>query len=307
MKVFITGASGFVGRHLKEFLKNKAVITATNSRNCDLTKSNSLKKFKKKYDIIFHLAAWIQPGNLYKKKIGDQWIINQKINTNLLDWWCKNQKQSLLVILGSSGVYNPKKKYIENNYLDSSPNKNFYTYASTKKMLFLGVKSLSEQYNLKYLCFIPPTIYGKNYYSKSGQQQFIFDLIKKIIIGKIENKSITLWGDGSQKREIIDVEDFIKNMWKIIKLKISNEVFNIGYGKAFTIKYYAKLISKIMKFNFNNIKYDKSIFPGSKSNLLNLNKTKKMIKLSNKNLKKNIFSVTKWYLKEYFPKYKNNN
>lgn len=57
MKVFITGASGFVGRHLKEFLKNKAVITATNSRNCDLTKSNSLKKFKKKYDIIFHLAA----------------------------------------------------------------------------------------------------------------------------------------------------------------------------------------------------------------------------------------------------------
>ena len=307
MKVFITGASGFVGRHLKEFLKNKAAITATNSRNCDLTKSNSLKKFKKKYDIIFHLAAWIQPGNLYKKKIGDQWIINQKINTNLLDWWSKNQKQSLLVILGSSGVYNPKKKYIENNYLDSSPNKNFYTYASTKKMLFLGAKSLSEQYNLKYLCFIPPTIYGKNYYSKSGQQQFVFDLIKKIIIGKIENKSITLWGDGFQKREIIDVEDFIKNMWKIIKLKISNEVFNIGYGKAFTIKYYAKLISKIMKFNFNNIKYDKSIFPGSKSNLLNLNKTKKMIKLSNKNLKKNIFSVTNWYLKEYFPKYKNNN
>jgi GDP-L-fucose synthase len=304
MKIFITGSSGFVGRHLKKFLKDKAIVTATNSKNCDLTKPNTLKKFKKKYDIIFHLAAWIQPGNLYKKQIGDQWIINQKINTHLLDWWSKNQKQCLLVILGSSGVYNPKKDYVENNYLDSVPNKNFYTYASTKKMLYLGVKSLSEQYNLKYLCFIPPTIYGKNYYSKSGQQQFIFDLIKKIIIGKIKNKNVILWGDGSQKREIVDVEDFIKNMWKIIKLKINNEIFNIGYGKEFTIKYYAKLISKIIKFNYNNIKYDKTIFPGSKSNLLNLDKIKKKIKLSNKNLKRNILNVITWYSNEYFPKYK---
>ena len=113
-----------------------------------------------------------------------------------------------------------------------------------------------------------------------------------------------MWGDGSQKREIVDVEDFIKNMWKIIKLKINNEIFNIGYGKEFTIKYYAKLISKIIKFNYNMIKYDKTIFPGSKSNLLNLDKIKRKIKLSNKNLKRNILNVTTWYSNEYFPKYK---
>ena len=302
MKIFITGASGFVGRHLQKFLKNKAIVTATNSKNCDLTKQNSLKKFKIKYNIIFHLANWVQVGNLYKKRIGDQWVINQQINTNLLNWWSKNQKKALLIIIGSSGVYNPKKKFTEDNYLNSEPNKDFYTYASTKKILYLGVKALSIQYNLKYLCFVPPTIYGINYYSKNGQQQFIFDLIKKIIIGKIKKKNVTLWGNGLQKREIIDVEDFIKNMWKIIKLKINNEIFNIGHGKAFTIKYYAKLISKVFKFDYNKIIYDKKIFSESKSNKLDISKIKKKIKLSNINLKKNISQVANRYLNANFKK-----
>jgi len=52
------------------------------------------------------------------------------------------------------------------------------------------------------------------------------------------------------------------------------------------------------------IKYDKTIFPGSKSNLLNLDKIKRKIKLSNKNLKRNILNVTTWYSNKYFPKYK---
>ena len=52
-----------------------------------------LFKIKNKFDEIYHLAAWTQAGDFCLKYPADQWINNQIINTNILNWWKqKNQK-----------------------------------------------------------------------------------------------------------------------------------------------------------------------------------------------------------------------
>ena len=68
---------------------------------------------------------------------------------------------------------------------------------------------------------------------------FIFDLIRKIFEGKFHKKKVILWGNGNQRRELIHVKDFIKIMWNI-NSKYSNEIFNIGGGKEYSIKFFAK-------------------------------------------------------------------
>src|SRR5262245_48921925 len=102
-KVLVTGATGFLGRHLCEAMRKRGVeLTELSSKSCDLTCPDSLSGFiSTKYDTIFHLAAWTQAGDFCLHHAGEQWIINQKINTSVLSWWQKNQPQAKLVAIGS--------------------------------------------------------------------------------------------------------------------------------------------------------------------------------------------------------------
>ena len=117
-RVLVTGASGFLGRFLIPQLKKKFIVDVTNSRQHNLVKDNSLLKFNKyKYYEIFHLAAWTQAGDFCLKFPGDQWIINQKINTNVLNWWKEYQRSAKLIFIGTSCSYPPNMSLEEKNYL----------------------------------------------------------------------------------------------------------------------------------------------------------------------------------------------
>ena len=169
----------------------------------------------------------------------------------------------------------------------------------TKRMLLQGVMAIEKQYKLNWLCFVPSTLYGPNYHEDGRQMHFIFDLIRKIILGKKNNKKVILWGNGFQKREIIHVRDFIKSMLKLLGKK--NEIINIGSKNEYTIREFAKIISKILVYDHNKIFYDKKKYVGSKSKKLNISKIKTLIKNYEKDLideKEGILEVINWFLKK---------
>jgi GDP-L-fucose synthase len=96
MKILVTGASGFLGKALgRELAARGDAVVSLNSKNCDLTIAGSLERFNDRaYDQVYHLAAWTQAGDFCLHHAGEQWIINQQINTNVLAWWQKHQPQA---------------------------------------------------------------------------------------------------------------------------------------------------------------------------------------------------------------------
>ena len=295
--ILITGSTGFLGTHLVNFLKKKNVkLKLLNSKNCDLRNFKNLQKLKKiKYDIIIHLAAWTQAGDFCLKFPGKQWLINQEINTNVLKYWYLYQKQAKMIAMGTSCSYSSKLSLNEKNYMKDEPIESLYTYAMTKRMLLQGLRALNKQFKMKYLYLIPSTLYGPNYHLDGRQMHFIFDLIRKIFEGKFHKKKVILWGNGNQKRELIHVKDFIKIMWNINN-KYSNEIFNIGGGKEYSIKFFAKKISKILQFDESKIVYDTSKYVGAKSKNLDISKLKEFrIKTNQITLENGIKEVIDWY------------
>lgn len=295
--ILITGSTGFLGTHLVNFLKKKNVkLKLLNSKNCDLRNFKNLQKLKKiKYDIIIHLAAWTQAGDFCLKFPGKQWLINQEINTNVLKYWYLYQKQAKMIAMGTSCSYSSKLSLNEKNYMKDEPIESLYTYAMTKRMLLQGLRALNKQFKMKYLYLIPSTLYGPNYHLDGRQMHFIFDLIRKIFEGKFHKKKVILWGNGNQRRELIHVKDFIKIMWNINN-KYSNEIFNIGGGKEYSIKFFAKKISKILKFDESKIIYDTSKYVGAKSKNLDISKLKQFkIKTNQITLENGIKEVINWY------------
>ena len=182
MKIFITGASGFLGRFLQSALErdnHKAICPS--SKTCNLVERHSLRPFDSiQFDQIFHLAAWTQAGDFCLKHPGEQWLINQAINTNILSWWKEKQPQAKMICIGTSCSYDPALPLTEEYYLQGTPIPSLFTYAMTKRMLLTGLQALHRQFGLDYLYVIPSTLYGPYYHTDDRQLHFIFDLIRKI-------------------------------------------------------------------------------------------------------------------------------
>lgn len=299
MKIIVTGSSGFLGSTLCKYLEEQEhSLTKLNSKDCDLTIANSLDRYSAdKFDYLIHLAAWTQAGDFCIKHPGEQWIINQQINTNVLEWWSRSQPQAKLVFMGTSCVYAPDSNLTENEYMLGEPIDSLYTYAMTKRMLYQGVRALAKQYDLKYVCAVPSTLYGPGYHTDGRQMHFIFDLIRKIIRGKEYGEPVTLWGDGYQKRELVLVNDFVKILWALSE-KFDNEIFNIGAGEEFSIRHFARKISDYVGYDHTLISYDETKYVGAKSKCLNIQKISNALKdLDLSSLDVGLNETIKWFYK----------
>ncbi len=276
--IFVSGGHGFLGKPLcKRLIQRGHEVVAPRSGECDLTKATSLDQFAdKKFEVIYHLAAWTQAGDFCLRHPHEQWIINQQINTNMVSWWSTQQPQAKFVIIGTSCVYDPELDLTEDNFLRGVPVESLFTYAYTKKMLLVGAMSASHQHNLDWLCAVPGTLYGPNYHDDGRQLHFIFDLARKIIRGKEFGDDVELWGDGHQIRELVHVNEYVDTLIELVGC-VSQQVVNIGAGTGHTIREFAELICKEVGYDPNQIKYDTTKYVGAKSKVLNIDKVNALL------------------------------
>ena len=271
-KILVTGGTGFLGRHLTAVLKdNGHDVTIVHSKNGDLTRPESLNQFNgTNFDEIYHLAAWTQAGDFCLYHSGEQWLINQQINTNMLAWWQKKQASAKMICMGTSCSYDPMFPLKEEYYLSGVPIESLFAYGMTKRMLYAGLLSLNKQFGMRYLHFVPSTLYGPGYHLEPGKQMhFIFDLVRKIIRGKYLSEEVVLWGDGTQKRELIHVDDFVRIMLALNE-KRENDIINIGGGAEYPIREFAEKISELVGFDAQKIRYDTTRYVGAKSKCLDV-------------------------------------
>lgn len=270
MNVFVTGGSGFLGRFVCPALEARGhAVVAPSSRSADLTRPEALAAFDGiRFDRVYHLAAWTQAGDFCLRHPGEQWVINQAINTTVLSWWQRRQPQAKLICIGTSCAYDPTESLVEDHYLSGTPIDSLYTYAMTKRMLYVGLLALQKQYGLRHLCVVPSTLYGPSYHADGRQMHFIFDLIRKIVRGKELGERVVLWGDGNQRRELVHVVDFVDIMLRLDEMA-ENTIVNIGAGEDCSIRQFAQLICSHVGFDIDRIEYDQSRYVGAASKCLN--------------------------------------
>jgi GDP-L-fucose synthase len=297
MKILVTGGTGFLGAHLCAKLRALGHdVTALGSKDADLRIPGALDAYSERCDQIYHLAAWTQAGDFCLYHPGEQWIINQQMNTNVLAWWKERQPQAKLIAMGSSCCYEPGSPHLEENFLKGLPTESLFTYAFTKRMLYVGLRALQRQFALRYLLFVPSTLYGPGYHLDGRQMHFIFDLLRKIVNGRRKGEAVVLWGDGSQSRELIHVDDFAAAAARLAERE-ENDIFNIGAGVEYSIRWYAEELSRLVGYDPALIQYDTSKYVGAKSKVLEVGKLKRALPdFQPTEIKAGLKSIVDWYL-----------
>ena len=107
MSILVTGATGYLGRHLVPRLKKLGFdIHISNTQQANLLSIENLNIFNgRKFDYIFHLAALAKAGDYCLTHTGEQWEVNQIINSNILKYWCDHQSQAKMICMGTSCSY----------------------------------------------------------------------------------------------------------------------------------------------------------------------------------------------------------
>ena len=298
MKTLVTGSSGFLGQTLCRALRERGhVVVALNSRLADLRLAGSLQALEHPvYDLIYHLAAWTQAGDFCLYHPGEQWIVNQQINTNVLAWSAQEQPQAKLVAIGTSCAYAPDAVPREENYLTGTPIDSLFTYAMTKRMLYVGLLALQKQYGLRYLCVVPSTLYGPGYHTDGRQMHFIFDLIRKILRGRRLGEPVVLWGDGQQKREVLFVDDFVTALVQLAD-GCDNELVNIGAGVEASIREFAARICGLVGYDPAAIQYDTSRYVGVRFKYLCVDKLHRLLPaFQPRTLEQGLPATVEWFL-----------
>ncbi len=315
--IVITGGLGFIGSNLINILSKKnyfiinidKVTYASNFNNIssniknykfykqDINNQNFIKKILDKYNpsLIFNLAA---ETHVDRSIDGPKQFINSNIYGvfNLLEVIRKFKKKIKLIHVSTDEVYgdiiNNKSSKESDAYNPSSP------YSASKASGDLLIKSYVRTYKIPAIITNCCNNYGPNQYPEK--------LIPTIIYKIVNNKPITIYGNGRNIREWIHVEDHCSALIKISEKGILGDNYNIGSGiELNNIDIVKKIIYSFKEIDINLANKAKFIFikdrPGHDLRYsLNSSKIKKKLKWDCKyNFDKEIKKIIIWYIDKF--------
>ena len=279
-KVFLAGHKGHLGSAIYKNLIKRGYknIVIKNKKQLDLLNQSQVFKFLKKIKPKVVIIAAARVGGIYaNNKFRGKFIYeNLQIQNNLIHGSYMAGTKNL-IFFGSSCIYprDINKTITEKMLLSGKLEYTNEPYAIAKIAGIKLCESYNIQYKTNYKCLMPCNSYGPNDNYDTKNSHFFAALIKKIYLAKKNNKkSITIWGSGKPKRELIFVNDIADACIFFMTKKIPSALINIGTGKDKTILEYAKIL--MLEFQKKlKIKFDKTKPDGVKKKLLNIDLAKK--------------------------------
>jgi len=262
MKILITGGAGFIGSHLcKKLLSNgHEVICIDNFLTSSKKNTNALLKNKNfkllEFDVInplpanlecdalFHLASPASPNHhskiSYHSLPVETMLVNTQGTYNLLKF-CQG-KNAKFLFASSSEVYgdpeiNPQNETYNGNVSTTGPRS---VYDEAKRF---GETIVAHFFRNNFVDARIARIFntfGPGMLKEDGRMIIFF------IIQAINNKPITIFGNGEQTRSLCFVDDTIEALVRLMFYQKTNgEIINIGSENENTVLEYAKIVKKL--------------------------------------------------------------
>lgn len=265
----VTGGAGFIGSHLVDVLiehghevrvidnLSSGIQAQVNPKasffNVDICDRQALKPLFKDADGVFHLAAIVSVQYSLEHP-EEAKTVNVEGTRNVFEV-AKEMGVKRLVFSSSSAVYGEKDGAI----IES---------ASTKPVNPYGVQKLEGEK----LCFREAGIetvalrYFNVYGSRQRGDSPYSGVIARFLKFKKEGKPLSVFGDGSQTRDFVSVHDVVQaNIAAIYSDKAAGQAFNIGSGKAVSVKGLAEAVGGPIKYLSPRIEAKNSLADISKA------------------------------------------
>jgi UDP-glucose 4-epimerase len=255
MKSLVTGGAGFIGSNLvskllelghevicidnesgKERSTPQWNILAKNYK-LDISNYKDIKDLFYGVDYVFHMAAEVRVQGSIDNPL-DTFEKNVMGTATVLQ--CSREARVKRFMLSStSAAYG--KNDVPN--IETQSDDPLNPYSVSKVAAEKICKMYTELFDLETFIFRYFNVYGDNQ-PVSGPYAPVIGIFKR---QKDAGESLTIVGDGSQKRDFIHVSDIVNANIMASTAELNKEdlgkVYNVGFGKSYSVKEIADMIS----------------------------------------------------------------
>jgi nucleoside-diphosphate-sugar epimerase len=258
VKVLVTGGAGFIGSHLvDELIKEECEVSVLDDFSTgklenieqnlsqaklrlvkgDIRETQKVKKAIGDSEAVFHLAAItsVSYSVMHRDVTRD---VNVNGTLNLLET-SLNSSVEYFVLVSSCAVYG------EAEHLpisEEEPTKPLSPYAESKLEAERQCREFYAKHGLKTTILRPFNVYGP----RMRNDQY-GGVIAKFIERLQSNKPPIIYGDGTQTRDFIHVQDIVSAMKMVIgNEKAAGQTFNVATGAPTTISQLVQLLTKLV-------------------------------------------------------------
>lgn len=301
MKVLLTGSNGMVGKNLISCLPPDIQLLSPSSAVLDLLNFEITIDYLSKHqpELIIH-AAGIVGGIQANINHPVRFLRENTLMGHNLIWAAYELAIPYFLNLGSSCMYpknaqNPlKEEFILKGELE--PTNEGYAISKIFAQRFCNYVN-REKGTSNYKTIIPCNLYGR--YDKFDAEwgHMIPSVIRKIHYAKVNNEPfVSIWGDGSARREFMFAADFADFVWFAVKnFGQLPETMNVGLGFDYSINDYYKVIAEVIGFK-GIFKHDTSKPVGMKQKLVDVTQQKKLGWVPKTDLKNGIMETYQYFL-----------
>ena len=283
-KILITGGSGLVGLNLTTKLRSegyKNIRVLVHNRKpriqyddveywySSLHTHDNCLYITEDIDVVFHCAA--STSNAVDTVVDPLAHVtpNVAMNNFLIDAaWRNNVKH--YIFLSSNTVYPPKgdQEVIETDFLYDEPYPVYFPVGWMKRYAEVQCELYAKYLPRKMKCTV---IRPANLYGPHDKYDFNKCHVTPATIRKIadEMNPIPIWGDGSELRDLLYIEDFVESLQLVMEKETEMfEVYNVGSNTTYSVIEVANLLKRLVNYNapFEFISGKPSMIPVRKIN-----------------------------------------
>ena len=271
VKVLVAGASGLVGSNLLvRLLAEGAKLRATLHRKppviedsrieyirCDLTRPEDCRRAVAGMQYVYLCAASTSGAAAINATPMIHVTPNVLINSLMLEAAYEARVEKLLW-LGSTVAYPVSDKPMrEEQLMEGEPYEKYFYAGWAKRFTEILCRMYGEKLPRKMTTVVlrPTNIYGPHDDFEFATSHVIPALIRKCVE---RWNPLEVWGDGSEVRDVIYVDDMVEAMLLATQRISSYTPINIGLGKGYSVKEILRDILEVDGYRDANVRFDPS-------------------------------------------------
>ena len=263
-RIFVAGHRGLVGSALVRGLRKAGYVNLTvrTRDELDLLDQQAVQRFFEEQQPEFVFLAAAKVGGILANDTypADFLRENLILQTNILEA-ARQTAVKRLLFLGSSCIY-PKfapQPMPESCLLTGPLEPTNRSYALAKIAGIEMCWSYNRQYGTRYLAAMPTNLYGPNDNFDPQTSHVLPALMRKTAEAVTSGaKSITVWGTGTPRRELMYSDDLAEACLFLMNLDEERfgsllrrdvpPLINIGTGEDVTIRELAEMVARVLGF-----------------------------------------------------------